>query len=273
MGMVQQMAGVLQQMSGHEFPMGEPSNKKRKIQADCVGSVPMAQPAPIEQGSMQALGQPLDEVRPEVSLLDPLVSDQDLLLEDFPMVYEPFSVSPPEKIERTQSADFVESLFDFVKDEVKPDEVNSSSVLNQSASCGDDASQNPQQMDPRLSAKLEHAVSMLPKSLQESFVERIVENIASPDAYKKHVNAVSVLATAAAIEAQNQTMISNDQAAAPVSDNAINAAKITMKKQSELTLPVAAAALGAFLAKYGNASNDGNPESSCKAHSYEPAKQ
>lgn len=64
----------------------------------------------------------------------------------------------------------------------------------------------PRRLDPELSSKLENAVSMLPKALQESFVERIVEKIASPEAYEKHVDAVSVLATAAAIEAQNQTM-------------------------------------------------------------------
>merc|ERR1719253_343907 len=97
---------------------------------------------------------------------------------------------------------------------------------------------------------------MLPKPLQECFVERVVENIASPDAYLKHVSAVSVLATAAAIEAQNQTMISNTQADVPQSDGTNNTNKLSMNNQSEMTLPVAAAALGAFLAKYGNASAD-----------------
>lgn len=273
--MVQQMAGVLQQISGCEFSMEQPSNKKRKLEAGFVGSIPVA---PIEQGSMQSHGQSLAECdnyvdHPEVSLLDPLVSDQDLLVEDFPMDYQPISVTPLEKIERTQSADIVESMFDFVRDDVTPDGVNSSSLLNRSVSCGDDVSVGPHQIDPRLSAKLEHAVSMLPKPLQESFVERIAENIASPDAYKKHVDAVSVLATAAAIEAENQTMLSNNEAAAPASDGALNKVKLSMKNQSEVTLPVAAAALGAFLAKYGNASNDGNPESSYESHSYEPVKQ
>lgn len=275
--MVQQMAGVLQQMPGCEFSMEQPSNKKRRFQADCVGSISMA---PIEQGSMPSLGQSLSGcdnfvVHPEdVSLLDPLVSDQDLLVEDFSTEYQPNTVTPLENIKRTQSADMVESMFDFVNSELEPDGVNSSSVLNRSVSCGDDASQHSQHVDPKLSAKLEHAVSMLPKSLQESFVERIVENIVSPEAYKKHVDAVSVLATAAAIEAQNQTMISNEQAAdALESGGAINVGKFSMKNQSEVTLPVAAAALGAFLAKYGSASSDSNPEPSCGGHSYDPVKQ
>jgi hypothetical protein len=106
-----------------------------------------------------------------------------------------------------------------------------------------------------LSSKLEAAVSELPKSLQESFVERIVEKIASPEAYQKHVDAVSVLATAAAIEAQNQTMRN---------DGAKDKSKLSLQNQSEMTLPVAAAALGAFLTKYGvaSASGDSNPGTS-----------
>lgn len=126
------------------------------------------------------------------------------------------------------------------------------------------------QLDPKLSAKLNNAVSMLPKPLQESFVERIVVNIASPDAYRKHVDAVSVLATAAAIEAQNQTMICNTQTDVPMRDGNENSDKLSMSIQSEATLPIAAAALGAFLAKYGNASGDDNPN---PPGIYEPVKQ
>jgi hypothetical protein len=156
----------------------------------------------------------------------------------------------------------------------QPDAVNSSSTYNRSVSmaCSDDTSSQPGQLDPKLSAKLNHAVSMLPQSLQESFVERIVENIASPDAYNKHVEAVSVLATAAAIEAQNQTMISNTQADMPQSDGTNNTDKLSMNNQSEGTLPIAAAALGAFLAKYGNASGDDSPNTS-SGDPYEPVKQ
>lgn len=270
--MVQQMAATLNHMSG--FPVEEPSNKRRKLEADHVGSVP------IEQCDMPRLEQSLtdcdDAVHPDVSLLDPMISDADLLVEDIPMEYQPGQVTPPtEKIQRSRSADFVESMFDFVlvKDDNKaspaddavdvfqPETVNSSSMYDRKVSCSDDTSQ-PGQLDPELSSKLNSAVSMLPKSLQDSFVERIVENIASPDAYKKHVDAVAVLATAAAIEAQNQTMISNAQADIPQIDGAKNTSNLSMSNQSEMTLPVAAAALGAFLAKYGSASGDRNCDSS-----------
>jgi hypothetical protein len=90
----------------------------------------------------------------------------------------------------------------------------------------------------------------------------MVESLTNPKAFQKHVEAVSVLATAAAIEAENQTMISNantEQPVAPRSDGAVHNEmpnKLSMKNQSDMTLPVAAAALGAFLAKYGNATDD-----------------
>merc|ERR1719159_1503937 len=111
--MVQQMAGALKEMAVGQFSVEEPSNKKRKLEADHVGSVP------VVAGSMPVLplGQALagcdDAVHPEVSLLDPLVSDEDLLVEDFPLEYMP----PSESVKRSQSADLVESMFDFVKED------------------------------------------------------------------------------------------------------------------------------------------------------------
>jgi len=284
---VQQMSGMLQQLSGGNFSAEEPSNKKRKFTPYHTGSTPFA------EASMQTPDQTFssydDIIHPEVSLLDPMVSDVDLLLEDIPVEGSPNKVPPPpEKVQRSRSVDFVESMFDFVNDnneeelsngscvdpipfnDAKPDSVNSTNYNRSVSYISDNA--EPNQIDPKLSAKLNNAVSMLPKSLQESFVERIVERIASPDAYQKHVDAVSVLATAAAIEAQNQTMISNNQPDAPRSDGTENANKLSMNNQSEMTLPVAAAALGAFLAKYSNGQGD-NPESSGNDHPYDPVKQ
>lgn len=276
---VHQMSGMMRQMTGCDFSVeAQPPSKKRKIkiEADSVESS-----IPIENGSMQ----PLEGHHPEISLLDPMVSDADLLVEDFHLDYQPGSVLPTQKVQRTRSADIVESMFDFVNEDaptcsnvdpintgsvLQPDSVDSSTDYNRSVSFGEDS--QPGQLDPKLVAKLNNAVSMLPKSLQESFVERIVENIASPDAYLKHVDAVSVLATAAAIEAQNQTNISNAQADTPTEgDNATK--KLSMNNQSEMTLPVAAAALGAFLAKYGNASGDSNPSPAADEQSYDPVKQ
>jgi len=267
--MVQQMAGVLSQMSGHDFPTDGSSNKKRKFEADCVSSAPApvssVVPMLMTSGSVPTMAECDDVLHPDVSLLDPLVSDEDLLVEDIqPLEYQPGMVTPPtEKIQRSQSADIIESMFDFVKSDdaiacAPPDSVNSASMYNRSVSYSDDNYQSGQ-LDPKLSAKLNHAVSMLPKSLQDCFVERIVENIASPEAYQKHQDAVSVLATAAAIEAQNQTMLSNTQVDTPQNDGSNNS-RLSMDNQSEITLPVAAAALGAFLAKYGNSNADGtNP--------------
>lgn len=71
-----------------------------------------------------------------------------------------------------------------------------------------------------------------------------------------------MLATAAAIQAQNQTMISNTQADTTQSYGTNNTVKLSMNNQSEDTLPIAAAALGAFLAKYGNDSRDDKPNPS-----------
>jgi hypothetical protein len=260
--MVNQLSGALRQVTGCELPVLEqPSNKKRKFEADHAGSMPMEQrSAPMEQGSMPILEGCDEAVHPEVSLLDPLVSDADLLVEDFPLVYQPGTVTPPtEKVQRSQSADMIESMFDFVNDDNQAKQVDSfvpdmtsSCAFNRSVSNNDENSQTGQ-LDPKLSAKLDNAVSMLPKSLQESFVERIVEKISDPEAYQKHVDAVSVLATAAAIEAQNQTAQADTPQSAGIASTDPNSAS------NRSALPVAAAALGAFLAKYSSASSDASP--------------
>jgi len=270
--LLNRMSEMMQQMAGRDFLIDEPSNKKRKFEADCTNS------ARVLDGSMQLYDQSLagcdDAALPEGWLLDPLVSDTDLLLEEIPLGYQSDTVAPPiEMVKRSQSAELIAKMFDFVEDvklptigsvdpalidqDFKPDPANSSATYNRSVSYSDDTTQ-PMHLDPKLSAKLNIAVSMLPESLQDTFVERIVEKIASPDAYQSHVDAVSVLAQAAAIEAQNQT---NDGTIA------------LTEKQSKIALPVAAAALGAFLAKYGNASGDGNPNIPVRDHLYDPVKQ
>merc|ERR1711933_284598 len=162
------------------------------------------------------------------------------------------------------SADFVDSMLDFddyndayhntvplsinSSEDIQPCAVNSSSFVNRSVSTSEGSSvthdeERHEGISPALSQKLNDAISTLPKSLQNIFVERIVENIANPDAYKKHMEAVSVLATAAAIEAQNKVSEEGD-------DNNLS---------TETTLPVAAAALGAYLAKYEEATSKGCP--------------
>lgn len=255
---VHQMSTMLHQVTGSA------ENKKRKLSADHVSSSFL-----VEDGPLPML-EPSSELNEYNGTIHPeIASDADLLMEDIPE-YQPGSVSPLNKQEqRSISAEFVESMFDLDRHDstysddscVCPShgsdpqpELAPSSVFNRSVSHCDDSLQ-PNHLDPMLSSKLEAAVSELPKSLQESFVERIVEKIASPEAYQKHVDAVSVLATAAAIEAQNQTMRN---------DGAKDKSKLSLQNQSEMTLPVAAAALGAFLTKYGvaSASGDSNPGTS-----------
>ncbi|KAL3774774.1 hypothetical protein ACHAWO_012211 [Cyclotella atomus] len=272
-----QLSSVVESLVGGAKLVGhlnsfQPLNKKRKIEADVVSSHPVL-PSPVEDYD--------DMPCPEVSLLDPLVSDADLLVEDFPVDYTS-NLLPPPKRTRVPSCDLVESMFDFVNEDrpectsappVVPSPVNSdpllpeavnSCLVNGGKNMHSDMNITPEsnRMDPALSQKLNNALCALPKSLQETFVERMVESLTNPKAFQKHVEAVSVLATAAAIEAENQTMISNantEQPVAPRSDGAVHNEmpnKLSMKNQSDMTLPVAAAALGAFLAKYGNATDD-----------------
>jgi len=251
---VHQMTTMLHQVTG-----SVDSNKKRKLSADQVSSSFLVEdgPLPMLEPSWE-LNECDGTIHPEMA------SDADLLMEDIPE-YQPGAVSPLNKQEqRSISAEFVESMFDLDRQDStisndsyvgpshgsdpQPELAPSSFLFNRSVSQCDDSLQ-PDRLDPMLSSKLEAAVSELPRSLQESFVERIVMKIASPEAYRKHVDAVSVLATAAAIEAQNQTLRN---------DGAKDKSKLSMQNQSEMTLPVAAAALGAFLTKYGSASASDN---------------
>lgn len=260
-----QLSSIVQQLTDGS---SQPASKKRRLEADVVSSHPIA-PSPVED---------MDDIPyPAVPLLDPMVSDADLLVEDFPTGYT--NSFPPAEYNhsRAPSCDLVESMFDFVNDDqpdhvpsqtVAPSPVNSappavhsdavSSLVDSGKNMFDDPAPNPG-MDQALSQKLNDALSALPHNLQETFVERIVESLTNPEAFRKHVEAVSVLATAAAIEAENQTLISNANAEHGALVNSKNEVKneepdkLSMKNQSELTLPVAAAALGAFLAKYGNA--------------------
>lgn len=85
--------------------------------------------------------------------------------------------------------------------------------------------------DELLMKKLRNAISVLPKNLQEMFVERIVTFMTNPESFKQQVDAVSSLAAAAAAEATKH-----------VGSNAID-----VNQSSAL----ASAVLGAWLTKYG----------------------
>mmetsp|Transcript_23400 Transcript_23400/g.48526 ORF Transcript_23400/g.48526 Transcript_23400/m.48526 type:complete len:397 (+) Transcript_23400:237-1427(+) len=273
---VEKLTSLVQQLASnaHFASNSQPEMKKQKLDADIVPSFHADQVSSYERppAEVDTSMTHCDSINSEVSLLDPLVSDADLLVEDIPMDFDPSTLPPPtNRVKRSRSADFVEGIFDFLHDdndfeegnvtpsssineEYRPDLVNSSLVQDSNAFYDDDKSIKDNQLDSKLSNKLNNALAMLPKNLQETFVERVVESLVNPEAYRKHVEAVSVLATAAAIEAQNQTMGS----VTPRSDSSVEGSfgnSSSRRKHSEMTLPVAAAALGAFLAKYGNSTS------------------
>ena len=272
-GMVHMMAAQLQQLTGYEVNVNVDttgsSNKKRKFeeapalpapQPDVTSSYSSSMPPLPALPNMQQQQYEQPDTQLKLSLLDPMVSDQDLLVDDWNV---DTAVLPVRGLERIKSADIVESMFDFVNEDneneggandvppvdpallnkdFQPDTINS---FNRSVSYHSQGEEAPAQLDPKLTAKLNNAIAKLPKALQESFVERMAEQIASPEAYQKHVNAVEVLANAATIQAQNQTHKQKDN---------VQGDKLS-------TAALGAAALGAFLTKY----HDGA--------SYEPVKQ
>jgi HSF-type DNA-binding len=87
--------------------------------------------------------------------------------------------------------------------------------------------------DPYLLAKLRNALSVLPKNLQQMFVDRIVAFVVDPESYKKQVDAISSLAVAAATEAQSRMGDASNGDAAQ-------------------TNSLASAILGAWLSRYGS---------------------
>ena len=89
------------------------------------------------------------------------------------------------------------------------------------------------QPDPKLVEQLRQSLNNLPKSLQELFVERLVNVIASPESFHSQVEAVSRLAHLAA----EKTRLGNN--------DSIN--------NNEQSVQLATAALGSFLARYGAA--------------------
>lgn len=246
------MAAVLEQMSQHiiggqgmHVPHQPPIKRRKVVEPDVVGS------------SMPPLPNPENDydLRHEKDSLEPNVIDHDLLMDD--------SLFMPQDhaMQKCTSADFIESMLDLdaidephFRDhddaalpphihsgEFLPEEVNSSmppSKHDNEVPISNSVSNSSNELAPALAKKLTDAVANLPESLQATFVERIVERIASPEEYKKHVDAVSVLADAAAIEAQNS-----------------HKGQANTENGTDPDEPrIAAAALGAYLAKYGSAS-------------------
>jgi hypothetical protein len=89
------------------------------------------------------------------------------------------------------------------------------------------------QVDSKLVEQLRHSLNNLPKNLQELFVQRLVNAIASPESFQKQVEAVTALAHAAAQEANARTNAQKGD-----SDNS-------------RSVELATAALESFLTGYG----------------------
>merc|ERR1711935_833850 len=107
-------------------------------------------------------------------------------------------------------------------------------------------SMQDEQVDAKLVEQLRHSLNNLPKNLQELFVERLVNVIASPESFQNQVEAVSALAHAAAKEAKSRLdSSSNDTNMGHVDFDG----NISSDKRQSIEL--ATAALGSFLARYG----------------------
>jgi len=110
-----------------------------------------------------------------------------------------------------------------------------------------------EQVDAKLVEQLRHSLNNLPKNLQELFVERLVNVIASPESFQNQVEAVSVLAHAAAEEAKSRLDSSSNET--NIGHNDFSGDGSNNNRQS---VELATAALGSFLARYGANVNSTN---------------
>jgi hypothetical protein len=201
----------------------EPAAKKRKVTAS---PVPMSVPSDV-LGKNGAL---------DLEALDDLSVDLDSLV--------PPKVAPAPLRSREQSVSsftstdeqILSSLFALEStDDINVVSENEPSLKNfrlpEKLASKSGSRQGPNQPDPVLMTKLSNALSVLPKNLQELFVDRIVTFVVDPDSFKKQVDAVSNLAMAAAAEAQNRA----GQNADPNQTNTL-----------------ASAVMGAWLSRFGS---------------------
>jgi len=107
------------------------------------------------------------------------------------------------------------------------------------------------QVDTKLVEQLRHSLNSLPKNLQELFVERLVNVIASPESFQNQVEAVSALALAAAEEAKTRL---------DSTGNIATTATTIGQDDNKQSVELATAALGSFLVQYGAALNNKNEE-------------
>jgi hypothetical protein len=120
-----------------------------------------------------------------------------------------------------------------------------SSVAPTSTPLDDVTMPTSEDVDPGLVEQLRRSLSTLPKSLQELFVERLLNVVASPETFQSQVEAVNALAIAVAEEGKRQIKtFGGDDIVQPVEMHSVD---------------LATAALGAFLARYGAAPQPEGP--------------
>jgi len=245
-GLVQEMMSYKQSQELQSIYMPEKGSKKRKVQP--------SPPSPVKSFSA-----PLAPVQPQPvapivplhvsSLPDPAsFNENDLFGEENVDEYEstsqfvPGSINPiSQGVDRFDSLGTITSvdqdLLDLFKEEIeKQDELKNKDATPLPDVTGSmEKSFNKPTSNTDSVKKMQEALNSLPESMQELFVERLVATVTNPDAFKNHVDAVTALAAAAVAEAKKRLVTSKDE----MVDN-----------ESKVSLPLAAATLGAFLVQY-----------------------
>lgn len=152
------------------------------------------------------------------------------------------------------STDFVDSILDGVDVEPENELIsmeNDESIFDPrhiDAPSGPITSNKP---DPETLNRLLSCLAQLPKDTQELFVDRLVANITSPQRMKEHITKVSEVAEITAVVGQ----VCKNEASPEMVEGAnvieTPSCSATECSPDALNIPLAAAALSAFLSKYG----------------------
>ena len=111
-------------------------------------------------------------------------------------------------------------------------------------------------LKPELVKKMHDSLATLPPHMQELFVERLIQTIHHPESFQHQVDAVTTLANAAVEEAKKRIAAEKDGNTKEASDAA----------KDDITVPLAAATLGAFLTQYGSAMEKNRRSQSDSTH-------
>lgn len=176
-------------------------------------------------------------------------------ISDAEMEFSPGASIPSKEYHRQESdissvsdQAFVDELFTAFQDDsldcVSEEPPILSSPASLSAPGPEDAvtARESNRPDPELLEKLSDALTLLPKSVQEMLVNRLVATITSPESMSNQISAVSAFSSAACGATKIESGDS-DEPQEPV---------FSMSQQPEVALPLAAATLGAVLAQYGS---------------------